>query len=228
VVPSSADVVGQQRIADRLRPIEQEIVVIEDVVLLLGLDIGRKQFTQLLFPAGAPGETASQHVIERRFRVNGARIDGETCALGRKPTLGLGEAEVVPNQVHQVGRILAIVDGEVGMEPDLLGIVAQQPRADAVEGARPGQRVGHDVGALTHHLSRDPLHPPRHLGCGPARECHQQNPARIGAIDDQVGDAMRQGVGLARSGTRDDEERCPGRAVLCLDAMLDGPAAVRS
>ena len=34
---------------------------------------------------------------------------------------------------------------------------------------------------------------------------------------------MRQGVGLARSGTRDDEERRPRRAVLLPNAMLDGP-----
>jgi hypothetical protein len=36
MIPPSADVVGEQRIADRLRPIEQEIIVIEDVVLLFG------------------------------------------------------------------------------------------------------------------------------------------------------------------------------------------------
>ena len=44
----------------------------------------------------------------------------------------------MPDQVHQVGGILAIMNREVGIEPDLVGIVAQQPRADAVEGAGPG------------------------------------------------------------------------------------------
>ena len=129
----------------------------------------------------------------------------------------------MPDQIHQVGGILAIMDGEVGIEPDLVGVVAQQPRADAVEGAGPGQRIGHDVGALPHDASRDPLHPPRHLGGGAARERHQQNPPRIGAVDDQVRNAMRQGVGLARTGAGDDEERRPRRAVLLPDAMLDGP-----
>ena len=129
-------------------PNEQEIVVIEDVVLLLGLDIGREQLAQLFLPDRAPWEVAPQHVIERRFGIHGARIDRKAGPFGRKPALGLREAEIVPEQVHQVGGILAIVNREIGIEPDLVSIVAQQPRADAVEGAGPGQRVSHDVGAL--------------------------------------------------------------------------------
>ena len=35
---------------------------------------------------------------------------------------------------------------KVGVEPDLLGVFAQQPRADAMERAGPGQRIGHDAG----------------------------------------------------------------------------------
>jgi hypothetical protein len=38
-----------------LRPVEQKVVVIEYVLLLLGLDIGREQFLELRCPAGAPG-----------------------------------------------------------------------------------------------------------------------------------------------------------------------------
>jgi hypothetical protein len=40
------------------------------------------------------------------------------------------------------------VDGEGGIGPDLVGIFAQKPRADAVESSGPGQRVSHDAGAL--------------------------------------------------------------------------------
>jgi hypothetical protein len=128
----------------------------------------------------------------------------------------------MPDQIHKVGGILAIVNREVGIKADLVGIFAQQPGPDAMKGAGPGQRVGHDVGALADHPSRDPLYPPRHLGGGAARERHQQNPPRIGAVDDQVGDAVRQRVGLARTCSRDDEERRPRRAVLLPNAMLNG------
>ena len=57
------------------------------------------------------------------------------------------------------------------------------------------------------HLRADPLDPARHLGRRPAGEGHQQNAARIGAVDDQMRDPMRQGVGLAGSRAGDDQER---------------------
>ena len=80
---------------------------------------------------------------------------------------------------------------------------------------------------LPHDASRDPLDPSRHLGGGAARERHQQNPPRIGAVDDQVRDAVRQGVGLAGPRAGDHEERQPRRAVLLPDAVLDGPPLLR-
>ena len=56
MVEAAADVVGERRIAHRLRPVEQQVVVIEHVLPLLGLDIGREQLLQLGCPAGAPGK----------------------------------------------------------------------------------------------------------------------------------------------------------------------------
>ena len=53
---------------------------------------------------------------------------------------------------------------------------------------------------------RDPLDPTRHLGRGPAGESQQEDAARIGAVDDQMGHTMGQGVGLARAGSRDDQK----------------------
>ncbi len=126
-----------------------------------------------------------------------------------KAAFGLRKPEFVPDQVHQVGGILAVVDGEGGIKSDLLGIFAQQPGANAVEGAGPAQRVGHDAGLVAEHLACDPLDPLRHLGRRAARECHQQDTSRIGAVDDQMGDAMGQRVGLAGARTGDDQQRRP-------------------
>ena len=39
----------------------------------------------------------------------------------------------MPGQVHQIGTVFPIVNRECRVEPDLLGIVAQKPRADPVE-----------------------------------------------------------------------------------------------
>ena len=68
--------------------------------------------------------------------------------------------------IRRVGEILAIVDRERAVEADLVGIFAQEPRANAVEGARPGQCIGHDGGTLARHLRRNTLHPAGHFGHG--------------------------------------------------------------
>jgi hypothetical protein len=146
VVETAADILRNRRLAHHLRPVEQEVVVIQHVLGLLGLDIGGEQFAQLRFPGRAPGEIEFQHLVQRRFGIHRTGIDLHTRALGRKPVLGLREAGFVAHQVHQVGGIFPVVDGEVVVEADLFGIEAEQPGADAVEGAGPGKRVGHDAG----------------------------------------------------------------------------------
>ena len=60
------------------------------------------------------------------------------------------------------------------------------------------------------------------LGRGAARKGHQQDPAGIGPIDDQMGDPVGHGVGLPGARAGDDQERWPQRCVLLPDAMLDG------
>ena len=73
------------------------------------------------------------------------------------------------------------------------------------------------------HLRGDALDAAGHLAGGAAREGHQQDAARIGAVDDQMGDAVGQRVGLARAGAGDDQQRAAG-AVPVTDAVLDGAA----
>ena len=76
------------------------------------------------------------------------------------------------------------------------------------------------AGIVAQHLARDPLDAPRHLGRGAAREGHQQDAARIGAVDDQMRDAVGQRVGLARAGAGDDQQRRGRQSPR--DAVLDG------
>ena len=103
----------------------------------------------------------------------------------------------MPTEVHQVGRVLAIVDGEGRIETDLIGVVAKESCTDAVEGAGPGQRIGQGASIIAQDLASDPLDPAGHLGGGAAGERHQQDTARVSTIDDEVGDPMRQGVRLS-------------------------------
>ena len=114
----------------------------------------------------------------------------------------------MPDQVHQVGGILAVVDGEGGIEPDLLGIFAQQPRADGVERAGPGQRVGHDARRSRPRTDRAMRSTRRVISAAARREkVSSRMRLGIGAVDDQMRDAMGQRVGLARAGAGDDQQR---------------------
>ena len=100
------------------------------------------------------------------------------------------------DQVPEVRGVFAVVNCEGGVEADLFGVLAQQPGADAMVGAGLGQRVRHDSGIVAEHLGRsvDPL---GHLGGGTTRKRHQQDPAGIGTLNDQMGDPMGEGVGLS-------------------------------
>jgi hypothetical protein len=128
----------------------------------------------------------------------------------------------MPDRVHQVGAVLAVMDGEAGIDADLLRIFAQDLRADSMEGVSPGQRIGHDAGPSAQNLRIQPLDPAGHLGCGPPREGHQRDPARVGAIDDQMGHLVSQSIGLTRARTRDDEQRRPNHDAVLFYSVFDG------
>ncbi len=175
---------------------------------------------QLGRPAGAPRKELPQHLVDRDFRIDATRIDRKAGALGGKTLLGFRSSLLMPDQVHQVCGILAVVDRKGGIETDPLGIFPQQPRADAVKRAGPVQRVGHDPGIVAEHFAGDAFDARGHFGGRPARECHQEDPPRIRAMDDQMRDAVGEGVGLARSGAGDDEKRRSCRGIRS-HAMLD-------
>jgi hypothetical protein len=77
--------------------------------------------------------------------------------LGWKTALRVREAEIMADQVHQVGGVLAIMDGEVWIKCDLLSMFAQQARTYAVKGAGPGQSVGYSIRAYSDCPPGDPL-----------------------------------------------------------------------
>jgi len=59
--------------------------------------------------------------------------DRKASVLGRETFFGFGKSEIVQHQVHQVGGIFAVMDGELAIEPNMLGVFAQEPCADGVK-----------------------------------------------------------------------------------------------
>ncbi len=213
------------RLGHHVRPVQQQIVEIEHVLALLGLDIGRKQRAQRPCKTRAPRKMRFQHFVQRALGVDDARIDRKAGVLGRKALLGLGIAEIVPDQIKQVRGILAVMDRERAIETDAFGMFAKQTRADAVERARPGDRSGHSGAAFAQRQCGDALDAAAHLGCGAAREGQQQQAVRIGAVDEQMRHPVRERVGLAGPRAGNDQKRTGlGNS---RPAMFDGAALLR-
>ena len=149
-------------------------------------------------------------------------IDRKAGRFRRKPTAAVRERKVIADQIHKVGGILAIMDGECGVEANCIGMVAQQTGCDGVEGSGPGHAVGHQAGAAAQKLWRDERDLPGHLGCGAAGEGQQHDAVWIDAGGDEVTDAVGERIGLAGSGAGDDEQR--RRGARCAEAICNGLA----
>ena len=135
------------------------------------------------------------------------------------------------DQIHQVGGILAVMDGEGRLQSDPGRVFAQQPRADGMEGAGPGQHARERTRETSAQRSArqpvraegllaDALHPPCHLDGGAPRKRHQKDAAGIDAAGDQMHHAVGEGAGLARSRPRDHQEGRRGVGHRCTDAVL--------
>jgi hypothetical protein len=116
------------------------------------------------------------------------------------------------------------MDRKGRIKSNLIGIAAQQPRADRVKGTGPTQRFHHAGGALPDHRADDPLDPPNHLAGGPSRKGHQKDPPRIRPPHDHMRDPMRQRAGLARTGAGNHEERPAWPSTYLFNAVLYGAA----
>ena len=222
MVEARADLRREYRFGHHLRPVQQQVVVVEHVLFLLGLHIGEEQLLEFVLPFGAPREAALQHFFQRQQGVDRGRVDRETGVLQRKALRLAGCAQLMPHQVHEVGRVAAVVDGEAGVEAYPAGVFAQQARADAVEGSGPVELGTGKPRAVSRKLAHDALGTPRHLIRRAAREGQQQDSSRIGALRDDMGDAVCKGIGLAGTGTGNHQQRfirSTARAVLYGNAL---------
>ena len=77
-----------------------------------------------------------------------------------------------------------------------------------MKGAGPGQaKMGKRGAFVGRRRTDDPLRPPRHLQRRAAREGQEENSFCIDSIQNQMGDAMRERIGLARPRAGDDQQR---------------------
>ncbi len=211
VVEVPRDVLREPRLLHHRVPEQQQVVVVEQRELLLALDVVAEDLRQLLGPAGAPGELRLERLLQRTLRVDAVRIDAEADILAREALVELRETELLADRIDEVGGVATIEDREVRVEVQVPGVVAQQPRADRMEGAGPLHALQHrlaDAGdRLVQRLLDDVARAAAHLERGTARERQHQDPARIDAVDHEVCHPRGQRAGLAGAGSGDDQQR---------------------
>jgi hypothetical protein len=156
-----------------------------------------------------------------------AEIDREAGAFGRESSFRFREPELVPKKIQEIGGVLAVMDRKGRIKSNLIGIAAQQPGADRMEGAGPAQGFGHTGRALSDHRTDDPLDPPNHLAGGPSRKGHQKDPPWIRPPHDHMRDPMRQRAGLARTGAGNHEDGPAWPSTYLFNAVLYGAAPFR-
>jgi hypothetical protein len=207
VAEALAHVPGQRRFGHHLRPVEQKVVVVEHLLGLLGLYVGAEQGLQVTFPACTPGKAAEEHFRQGRAGIHGSRVDGQAGALEGKTLALCRQPQFVTNQVHQIGGVFPVVDGEGRVEADAPGKFTQQAGAHAVKGAGPRKATAGQAGVAGGDLGGDALHAPGHLvGSAPGKG-EQQDPPGVGTLGQQVGDPMGEGIGFAGARAGDDQQR---------------------
>jgi hypothetical protein len=109
----------------------------------------------------------------------------------------------MPDEVHQVGRILAVMDRERGIDPDVARVVTQKPSPNRMECAGPGDRSKGGRLFQGHGGGHNSLDAPGHLGRGSPGEGEEQDTARVRSVNDKVRYPVRQRVGLTGTGAGD-------------------------
>ncbi len=232
MIEALADGVGQLRLAHDVKPVQKQVVVIEHVALLLGFDVGGEEGAQLIGPRLAPRKSGREGLLQVVLRVDRVRVDRQAGRFLREACGLPGEAELVPYQVDEIGRIGAVQHAEGRRQPRRLGVHAQQTVGDGVEGAGPGNaasRAGRSVrflADLAACLGNDALRAPGHLLCRPTGKGEQEDSLGIGSVEDEVRDPVCQRLGLAGAGAGDDEQRC-ARCAVTAHSVLDGSPLCR-
>jgi hypothetical protein len=139
VVEITADLPHDSGFGHRMSPVQQEVVVIEDVVPLLGHDIGLEQPTKLVRPIGTPGKTLGERLLEREPGIDRVGVDRQASVLAGEAGSRSGQAELHAYKVEEIRRIGPVENGEGHVEPDRKGVEPQKTAADRMKCSRPRQ-----------------------------------------------------------------------------------------
>ena len=206
LVEARAQMCRQARVTHHLVPGQQQVVVVQRVLAELLGGVGAKQRFQVVMPLGAPRKILAQHLGQGQLAVHATAVDRQAGGFERKALARGCQPLLLAHPGHQVLGITAVDDAERLGQADGRRVLAQQPGADGVKGARPrqhGRRLG---GAQAQRLVQHPAGALGHLLRCPARKRQQQQPVGVGAVQHQPGHPGGQCQGLARPGARQHQQ----------------------
>jgi hypothetical protein len=134
---------------------EEQVVVVQDPLLGLAVHVGTKEQLQPVDLLGAPGESSSEHRVQRAPGVHAATVDVEAGRLAREASLSPAQLELCPEHLEQILGIAAVVDGEAGMEADPVSVLPEEPGGDRMERPAPHPRGRRPVRA---RAAEQPVH----------------------------------------------------------------------
>ena len=118
---------GDGGVVHRVVPVEEQVVVVEQILLHLSRGVSAEQIFQLLGILLAPGEVGLEDRFDRLLRVLTARVDGDAGRFAREADVSLvelevGAAEVEDNDyfgqpLNRVARLLSTGHGPHELQP---------------------------------------------------------------------------------------------------------------
>ena len=182
------------RLLEQPDGLEQEVVEVERVRLAQPLLVARRE------PGDGPLAVVGG-VLGEEGRVEHLVLGPADRAEHRARAELAGERHVLlaEDLLHQRLLVVRVVDDEPPADADGLAVGAEHARGERME------RAGHHVPPALADQADDPF---AQLRRGPVGEGHREDPPRGDVLDaDQVGDAVGQDAGLARSRTGEDQQR---------------------
>ncbi len=193
-------------------PVEQQVVEVDETEKPLALYVSLADGGELVDLVVAPRRDLVDDLGQRTLRVDGARIEIEEGALLREAAPVARRAELVADEIDDVGRVAGVEHGETLGKAERDCVPAQGAVRDGVERAAddPGPAAG------SGHLRLTAVH---HLAGGAAGERQRHDPFGGHTSCDQPGDSRRERGGLARARPRENSElvareRCRGSLLL--------------
>ncbi len=201
VVERVGDARPDHLVARERAPVEQQVVEIDHAQRALARAVGAEDLRERLAMLGAPREGLGEHLLQRRLRVDRARVDVEHRLRAREAPSAAAWPCSSRTKSSRSAASPASSTPKPGSQAERGGVQAHHAVGDRVK------RAAHDRARVRRHPLGQRTRALDHLARRAAREREQQDPLGGHALGQQPGDARTQRRRLAGAGAGKDQQR---------------------